>query len=147
MEKSFTTAFMVDNTAKEAFDAINNVRGWWSGEIEGNTAKLDDEFSYRYKDIHYSKQKLVEVVPNKKVVWLITDSQLNFTEDKTEWTGTKISFDISEKDNKTEVRFTHNGLVPHFECYNGCSNAWTDYVNNSLRNLITTGKGYPAEGK
>jgi len=147
MEKSFTTAFMVDNTPKEAFDAINNVRGWWSGEIEGNTAKLDDEFSYRYKDIHYSKQKLVEVVPNKKVVWLITDSQLNFTEDKTEWTGTKISFDISEKDNKTEVRFTHNGLVPHFECYNGCSNAWTDYVNNSLRNLITTGKGYPAEGK
>ncbi|HXS35911.1 MAG TPA: SRPBCC domain-containing protein, partial [Flavipsychrobacter sp.] len=105
------------------------------------------EFSYRYKDIHYSKQKLVEVVPNKKVVWLITDSQLNFTEDKSEWTGTKISFDISEKDNKTQVRFTHNGLVPHFECYNGCSNAWTDYINNSLRNLITTGKGYPTEGK
>jgi hypothetical protein len=147
MEKSFTTAFLVDNTPKEAFDAINNVRGWWSGEIDGNTQKLDDEFSYRYKDIHYSKQKLVEMVPNKKVVWLITDSQLNFTEDKTEWTGTKISFDISEKDNKTQVQFTHNGLVPHFECYNGCSNAWTDYINNSLRNLITTGKGYPAEGK
>ena len=137
----FTTSIVVDKTPQEAFDAINNVRAWWPGEIEGNTKKLNDEFTYRYKKLHYSKQKLVEVIPEKKVVWLVTDSSLNFVENKTEWTGTKIIFEISERDNKTQVRFTHQGLVPQCECFDACSNAWTDIIRDGLRGLITMGKG------
>ena len=139
--RDFTTSIQVDQTPQEAFDAINNVRAWWPGEIEGNTKKLDDEFTYRYKKIHYSKQKLVEVIPAKKVVWLVTDSSLNFVENKTEWTGTKIIFEISEKTNKTQIRFTHQGLIPQYECFDSCSNAWSDIIKNGLRNLITTGTG------
>jgi hypothetical protein len=137
----FTTTILVDETPKEAFDAINNVKAWWQGEIKGKSAKLNDEFSYRMEDFHYSKQKLVEFVPNKKVVWLITNSKLTFTKDKSEWTGTKIIFAISKVKNKTQVRFTHSGLVPKFECYGDCSNAWTQLVGKSLFSLITTGKG------
>jgi hypothetical protein len=140
-QQDFTTSILVDQTPMEAFDAINNVRGWWPGEIEGNTTKLDDEFIYRYKKIHYSKQKLVEVIPGKKVVWLVTDSSLNFVQNKTEWTGTKIIFEIAEKNNKTQVRFTHQGLIPQYECFDSCSNAWSDIIKNGLLNLITTGKG------
>jgi len=140
-QQDFTTSILVDQTPMEAFDAINNVRAWWPGEIEGNTTKLDDEFIYRYKKIHYSKQKLVEVIPGKKVVWLVTDSSLNFVENKTEWTGTKIIFEISEKNNKTQIRFTHQGLVPQYECFDSCSNAWGDIIKNGLRRLITEGKG------
>jgi hypothetical protein len=83
----------------------------------------------------------VEVIPNKKVAWLVTDSSLNFVDNKTEWTGTKIIFDISEKNGKTQVRFTHLGLVPAYECFNSCSNAWTDIIRDGLRKLITAGKG------
>jgi len=137
----FTTTISVDQTPQEAFEAINNVRDWWPGEIEGNTTKLNDEFSYRYKKMHYSNQKLVEVIPGKKVIWLVTESSLNFVENKSEWTGTKIIFEIFEKDNKTQVRFTHQGLVPQFECFDACSNAWTDIIRDGLRALITTGKG------
>jgi len=140
-QQDFTTSILVDQTPMEAFDAINNVRAWWPGEIEGNTTKLNDEFIYRYKKIHYSKQKLVEVIPGKKVVWLVTDSSLNFVENKTEWTGTKIIFEISEKTNKTQIRFTHQGLIPQYECFESCSNAWSDIIRNGLRNLITIGKG------
>jgi len=140
-QQDFTTSILIDQTPMEAFDAINNVRAWWPGEIEGNTTKLDDEFIYRYKKIHYSKQKLVEVIPGKKVVWLVTDSSLNFVENKTEWTGTKIIFEISEKNNKTQIRFTHQGLVPQYECFDSCSNAWGDIIKNGLRRLITEGKG------
>ncbi|TMI64564.1 MAG: SRPBCC domain-containing protein [Bacteroidetes bacterium] len=140
--KDFTATILVDQTPEEAFNAINNVRGWWTGEpgVEGNTDKLGDEFTYVYKDIHYSKQKLTELIPGKKIVWLITDSKLNFTKDKTEWTGTSIIFDISEKNNKTQIRFTHVGLVPAFECYGDCSNAWSSYIKNSLQSFITKGR-------
>lgn len=137
----FTTTLLVDQSPKEVFNAINNVRGWWSGEIEGSSAKLNDEFTYRYKEIHFSKQRVVEMAPDQKVVWLVTESSLNFTEDINEWTGTKISFEITEKDGKTELRFSHIGLVPEIECFDACSSAWTQIVNQGLANLITTGKG------
>ena|SRR5688572_3470332 len=138
----FSTSFSVDRTPKEVFDAINNVHEWWTGEpgVEGSTDKLGDEFTYRYKDLHYSKQKVTELIPGKKVVWVVTYSKLNFIKNKSEWTGTKISFEIARKGDKTEIRFTHFGLVPDIECYSDCSNAWSSYINNSLRNFITKDK-------
>jgi len=134
--QDFTASILVDKTPQEAFDAINNVRAWWTGEIEGNTTKAGDEFTYRYKDFHYSKHKLVEVVPGKRVAWLITESALNFTDARTEWTGTRIIFDVSRKGDQTEVRFTHQGLVPSLQCYEGCSGAWTGYITSSLKKFI-----------
>jgi hypothetical protein len=139
----FTTTILVDQSPEEVFNAISNVRGWWSEEIEGGTEKLNDEFNYHYEDIHSCKMKLTEVVPGKKVVWLVLDNYFKFTKDKSEWIGTKIIFDISEKDNKTQLIFTHQGLVPEYECFDICKNAWTTYIQSSLRNLITTGKGQP----
>jgi uncharacterized protein YndB with AHSA1/START domain len=141
--KGFTTSFTVDQSPQEVFDAINNVRGWWSGEIEGSTARLGAEFTYRYKGVHRSTQKITELVPGKKVAWHVLEARLNFVEDKTEWNGTDIVFEIARKGNKTELRFTHVGLVPAFQCYGDCSGAWGFYVNDSLRSLITTGKGDP----
>jgi len=141
--KNFTASFVVDKTPKEVFDAVNNVHQWWTENIKGHSKKLNDEFEVHFGDVHYSKQKLTEVVPNEKVVWLITDSQLNFIQQKDEWTNTKIVFEIFPQGNKTQLRFTQEGLVPAIECYDACSGAWGDYVN-SLRNLITTGKGQPA---
>ena len=141
--QNYTTTFTVDQTPEEAFAAINNVRDWWSGNIEGSTNKLGDEWTYRYRDIHYSKQKITELIPGKKVVWLVLDGYLNFIEYKSEWKGTKITFEIAKKGGKTEVHFTHVGLVPDSECYGACSNAWGSYINGSLRSLITTGKGQP----
>jgi hypothetical protein len=145
--QDLSLVFTVDQTAEEAFAAINNVRGWWSGNIEGATDKLGDEFTYRYKDVHYSKQKITEFIPGQKVVWLVLDSTLSFVDDKSEWNGTKVSFEIGKKGGKTEVRFTHIGLVPQHECYGACSDAWGSYINGSLRSLITTGRGEPNENE
>jgi len=141
--QDFTTTILVDQTPKEAFDAINNVRGWWSEQIEGDTDKLNAVFNYHYKDVHAAQMKVIELVPYTKVVWLVLNNYFNFIKDNSEWKGNKISFEISEKDGKTQVTFTHWGLVPEYECYEICFDAWSNYIKHSLRNLITTGKGEP----
>jgi predicted phosphohydrolase len=143
LNQNFSTLILVDESPKQVFDAINNVRGWWSEEIEGETSRLNDEFKYHYRDIHSCKMKLVELIPNKKVEWLVEENYFNFTKDKTEWIGNKISFEINKKNNKTEVLFTHLGLVPAYECYEICFDAWSKYIKGSLYSLITSGNGMP----
>lgn len=145
-DKNFTTSFLVDKSPEKVFDAINNVRGWWSEEIDGSTDKLGAEYKYHFKDVHRCTMKVTEFVPNKKVVWLVLDNYFSFTKDKNEWKDTEIKFEIFEKSDNTEVLFTHVGLVPEYECYNACSDGWNTYINGSLRDLITTGKGNPNVG-
>ncbi len=143
IQPGFTTNIEVDQSPIEVFNAITNVRGWWSEEIEGSTDKLNDEFTYHFKDVHSCRMKLIEVIPYKKIVWLVMENYFNFTKDKSEWKGNKIIFEISEKNTRTQLQFTQLGLVPEYECFDICSNAWSNYINNSLRSLIITGKGQP----
>ncbi|MEW9697572.1 SRPBCC domain-containing protein [Paenibacillus sp. SI8] len=142
MNQSFSTSFTVDQSPDEVFAAINNVRGWWSEEIEGRTDELG-QFKHHYQDMHRCTIQITELVPGKKVVWHIVDNYFNFVKDKSEWKDTDIVFEIDKKGDHTEVRFTHVGLIPAYECYNVCSDAWGSCINGSLRNLITKGKDQP----
>ena len=139
--EDFTTTILVDATASDVFSAINNVRGWWSENIDGDTDKLNSEFLYHYQDVHRAKMRITELVPNKKVAWHVLDNYFKFTKDESEWKDTNVVFEISEKDGKTQLKFTHQGLVPDYECFNVCHDAWTHYIQDSLKNLILTGKG------
>lgn len=139
----FTITIAVDQSAHEAYDAINRPRDWWGKEIEGATDRLGAQWTYRYKDIHYSKHETTELVPERRVVWSVVDSKLSFLKDQAEWVGTRIVFDIDRKDDKTEIRFTHAGLVPDVECFDICVDAWSGLIKNSLRKLIATGEGLP----
>ena len=137
------TLTVKDMPPHEVFKCINSVSKWWTEDLKGSSQKLNDEFTVRFEDIHVSTQKLVEVVPDKKVVWLVTKSKLNFVKDQNEWTNTKIIFEISTQDNKTKIHFTHSGLVPKIECYDRCEKGWDYFIKGSLFKLLTEGKGTP----
>jgi hypothetical protein len=140
--QNFTATLLVGQTPEEVLAAINNIRGWWSEDIEGNTDKLDHEFMYRDKHLR-AKMKITELIPGKKVVWHVLESQMDDVEDGAEWNNTKLIFEITKKDDKTKIQFTHLGLVPQFECYTVCSKAWDFYIKSSLQRLITRGQGEP----
>ena len=141
---SFTAAFTVEQTPGEVFRAINNVRGWWSEDIEGDPDKAGGEFTYRYKDTHRCRIKVTELVAGELVSWHVLDNYFDLTQDKAEWKDTAIRFDITARDGKTEIRFVHAGLVPACECFDVCSNSWDFYLYTSLRALIRTGRGLPS---
>ncbi len=141
--ENFTSTILVDKTPMETFNVIKNFRAWWSEDIEGNTDKLNDTFFYHYKEVHFCKMKLIEMIPGKKLVYQVIANEFNFTKDKAEWVNTKLVFDISNEGKQTKIVFTHDGLVPAYECYNICHDAWTGFIQKSLKNYINTGKGEP----
>jgi hypothetical protein len=140
-DQSYSTTILVEQSPVEAYNAINNPRAWWSEDIEGNTVKVNDEFTYHFGDSHRSKLKVTESAPGKKVVWLVEENYWKSFKDQKEWVGNKITFDISKEGDKTKLVFTQFGLVPTYECYKACDWAWTGFVQKSLKSLIETGKG------
>lgn len=141
MNKGFTTAITVDQSPAEVYAAILDARGWWQGQITGPTDRLHESFRYEVPGVHLSVQQLTESVPAQKIVWRVTESNLAFVTRGDEWTGTALRFDIVPVGDQTQVVFTHEGLVPAFECYGGCSGAWEALIGKSLRSFIATGKG------
>src|SRR5204862_7449854 len=126
---------------QDVFNCIKEVTKWWSKDFEGSSQQLNDEFIIHHPNTHYSKQKLVEVISNKKIVWLVTDSTLHWLQNnKHEWTNTKMIFEINAKDDKTILHFTHEGLVLGKECYERCSKGWNMVIKDRLSNYLTNGK-------
>jgi hypothetical protein len=139
----YTRSFTTHASPERVFAAVTNPRGWWDGEIAGSTSALDDTFTYRYGDIHYSKQQVTELIPDRRVAWRVTEAQLNFIADTSEWAGTTITFDIVSKGATTELVFTHVGLVPEVECYDTCTDAWGLLIGGALKTYIETGRSIP----
>jgi hypothetical protein len=142
-QKNYTATFYVSQTPEEVFKCVNNLSKWWTENIEGSSENINDIFTLDWGGGNFVTQKLTEVIPNEKIVWLVTDCYLSWLNDKTEWKNTSMVFEISLSDNKTKLNFTHIGLIPEVECYDMCVKGWDQYFKGSLHNLITTGEGQP----
>jgi hypothetical protein len=130
--KDYSTSILVDQNPAKAFNAIENFRGWWSEEIEGLTDQHNEIFFYHYKDVHLCRIKLIEIVTDRKLVYQVVDNHFNFIKDTSEWINTKLIFELMKEGDKTKIIFTHEGLVPEYECYNVCHDAWTSYIQGRL---------------
>lgn len=140
---SYRTEFRVDQAPDVVHQAIEDVRGWWSGQIEGDTRTVGGSFGYDVPGIHFSRQEILASIPGSSIEWKVVDSNLAYAKDPQEWTGTFVRFEIIPEGTGSKVRFTHSGLVPAFECYGACSSAWALLIEGNLKRRIETGLPQP----
>jgi hypothetical protein len=141
--QDFNCSITANVSAEEAMEAISQVSVWWAKNFTGSAEKLNDEFTVTFGDTFVSF-KVTELVPEAKVVWTATDCYLPWLNDKTEWTGTKVIFELSTENGETTIHFTHQGLLPEVECYDMCVKGWTQYIPGSLLALLKEGVGQPS---
>ncbi len=141
--QDFNCRITANVTAEEAMEAISHVSDWWAKDFTGNANKLNDEFTVKFGET-FVTFKITEIIPNTKVVWTVTNCYLHWLNDKREWTGTKVIFELTTENSQTIINFTHQGLLPRVECYNDCVKGWTGYITGSLLKLLTDGVGQPA---
>jgi hypothetical protein len=140
--QDYQSSITVDTTAKDAFEHVRNVRGWWAKNVEGSSSELHDEFKVLFSPT-WVAFRIVENVPHKRIVWEVTDCYLHWLQDKKEWKGTRVVFDIAETGDSTRVTMTHIGLVPEVECYAQCEQGWNHHIKDSLFKYLTEQKGMP----
>jgi hypothetical protein len=141
-QQDFSLSLTLNASAKETMKRISQVGSWWAKHFKGQAGKLNDEFSVHFGDT-YVDFRISEAIPDKKIVWRVTDCNLHWIDDKKEWNGTEVVWSLAEKDGKTRIDFVHKGLTPESECYDSCEPGWTHHIKDSLVKLIENGKGFP----
>ncbi len=142
-QQDFSYSLTVRASAKETMKKISQVNLWWAKNFGGKSGKLNDEFSVYFGDDTYVNFKLSDVITDKKTIWLVTDCNLGWIEDKKEWKNNEVIWTVIEKDGKTKIDFVHKGMTPDSECYESCKPGWTHHIKDSLVKLIEDGKGFP----
>ena len=137
----FTSSFSAKISANEAIGKIGNVPEWWGVTFTGNAKDQNDTFTVKMGGDSFFNFTVTELIPGKRVVWLVTECNMPWYSNKTEWTNTRLIFDLTENKGMTEVTFTHEGLTPDVECYKDCNPGWTHWIQTSLFSYLTDGKG------
>ncbi|WP_426667378.1 SRPBCC domain-containing protein [Mucilaginibacter sp. McL0603] len=140
-KKDFTSSISAKISAGEAIKKISNVTEWWGITFNGNSEKQNDKFIVKMGGDSFFNFIVEELIPGKRVVWLITDCNMPWYSDKKEWANTRLIFDITENNGITDLNFKHEGLTPDVECYKDCAPGWTHWIKTSLLSYFTIGKG------
>jgi len=137
----FSSSISAKISADEAIKKISNVPEWWGITFTGSAEKQHDKFVVKMTGDSYFNFTVTELIPGKRMVWLVADCHMPWYSDKKEWTNTRLIFDLHENNGVTEVHFQHEGLTPNVECYKDCESGWTHWIKTSLFSYLTTGKG------
>jgi hypothetical protein len=134
----YSTTIEVPLSPKDVFShLIHDVRKWWPEDVEGETAKLGDEFIFRSGDSHFSRNKVIELVADQRVVWLVTES-IRKT-DNFEWTGTKMIYEITPSGDNSLIQYTYDGPVREDE-YDRLVQICDLVIKEMLYDFIVKGK-------
>ncbi|HEY4195129.1 MAG TPA: SRPBCC domain-containing protein [Mucilaginibacter sp.] len=137
----FNSSISAKISADEAIKRIGRVPEWWGVTFSGNSEKQNDQFIVKMGGDSFFNFTVTELIPGKRVVWLVTDCYMPWYTDKKEWLNTRLIFDVTENNGLTELKFTHEGLTPEVECFKDCKPGWTHWIKTSLFSYFTMGKG------
>ncbi|MEO8885246.1 MAG: SRPBCC domain-containing protein [Mucilaginibacter sp.] len=140
-KNNFNSSISAKITAEEAIKKISKVTEWWGVAFSGSSEKQNDKFVVKMGGDSFFNFTVAELIPGKRIVWLITDCHMPWYADKKEWANTRLIFEAHENNGVTELNFTHDGLTPDVECYKDCAPGWTHWIQTSLLSYFTTGQG------
>jgi uncharacterized protein YndB with AHSA1/START domain len=143
MAPDYSTRVTIARPPADVFAAILDTKDWWNSTITGSTHNEGDEWGFTVEGLHRTRMRVSEVTPNQRVEWTVLENEFGFTKDQTEWVGDRLLFSLEPIAEGTLLTFTQHGLVPDLECYDVCSNAWTFFIGESLRQFAETGVGKP----
>jgi hypothetical protein len=141
IKNDFNSRISAKISAIEAIKRISHVPVWWGITFSGHSEKQNDQFVVKMGGDSFFDFTVEELIPDKKVLWLVTDCNMPWYSDKKEWAGTRLIFELSENNGITSLNFTHEGLTPDVACYKDCETGWTHWIQKSLFSYFTTGKG------
>ena len=141
-KQDYNATISVNATPKETYGKIAMVGDWWAKNFTGKALNENDTFKVRFGET-FVDFRITEAIPGKKIVWYVTDCNLDWISDKKEWKDTKVVWEISAENNATQIKMTHVGLTPEVECYNDCELGWNGHVKGSLVKFLTENKGQP----
>jgi hypothetical protein len=140
---SYTKEFSTSRPAADVYAAASNPRAWWNADITGDPGHLGGKFVHEVPNLHRAELQVSDADPGKRLAWRVLESDMKFLEEnREEWVGTEIVFDIESHATGATVRFTHDGLIPSHDCFEICEDAWAGYIA-SLRTFIEAGVGRP----
>ena len=140
-KNDFNCSITANINATDATTKIGNLPEWWGVGYAGSSEKPNDTFVIKMGGESFFNFTVEEIIPGKKVVWMVTDCYMPWYNDKKEWTDTKLVFTLNEDNGVTNLNFIHEGLTPEIDCFKDCSTGWTHWIKKSLFSYLTTGKG------
>lgn len=141
---NYQNSFLVKASEPSVYKAITeSISKWWTEDFTGTSNTLKNDFTVRFGTT-FKTMKIIELIPNKKVVWKCTDTLIDLPElqNNTEWKDTKIVWEIEKDNEQTKISLTHIGLTPKVACYAICEKGWDSFLK-SLKQFLETREGTP----
>lgn len=142
---NYTNTIEVKTTADKSYSALaHQIPLWWTEMFEGSSEQTGNVFTIRFGANIHKTMRVKESILSSNIIWEVEDSLIALPELKnhTEWIGTTIVWELVPTGENTQIKVTHLGLNPDIECYDICSNGWSQFLS-SLKLFLETGKGTP----
>ena len=142
--KDYQKRIVVQKPANQVYAAITeHISDWWTNDLSGSASQKGDSFKIAFGGTRKTME-ISEILPNQKVVWTCTQAYIDMDslENKSEWLGTKIIWELSTEGQTTTLEFLHQGLNKDLQCYNVCQDGWNTFLG-SLESYLKTGQGKP----
>ncbi len=127
----------INKNPKIVYDAVTTSEGivnWWTTEAIVKP-EINSIAEFKFGDKYHNKMKITNLLENKLIEW-------ECLEGDEEWMGTKFSFELKDKGEKSILKFKQYNWREETEFFASCNFHWGFYLQ-SLKDYCETGKGTP----